>query len=96
MKAITDFDGPRTFVRVTAGDDSPVEPLGIVGLGEARCRDEDAYSSTIGELIALGRAIADFGRQVTAYADSKVVTKAEVCRALEYVETAVLEELAGR
>lgn len=93
MKAFTDFDGQRTFVSVRAGDDTSLDALEIVGLGVARCRPEDAYSSTVGELIAMGRAIADFGQKVAAYAESKVVTKAEVERALEYIETAIIEEL---
>ena len=96
MNYTAEFDGNITRVEVFAGPSSDLALLGITGRGEARCRPEDSFSETTGQLIAIGRAIQDFGRQVTEFGDSTVVTKADVARVIDHIEAVLIEKIGGR
>jgi len=58
-------------------------PLGVTGEGVARCRPEDFYVQDTGDLIALGRAIQDFGRQVEEQGLAQSMSGATVQQALD-------------
>ena len=74
MLAKTTFDGRTTVVEVSADEESLTFPEGITGVGSALCRKSDVFDPKTGEGIALGRAIEDFGRQVAAKWDARVIT----------------------
>lgn len=77
MNGSVDFDGLTTIAPIFADEGSLLEPQGVVGRGVARCRPDDVYDKEIGQRIALGRAIADFGQQVTELAVSESVSQAD-------------------
>jgi hypothetical protein len=82
MFSQTTWSGRVTHVEVRAEPGSKTEPLGIAGIGEAKCRDDDVYNSNTGYLIAAGRAFRDFGRQVEERGHQEVVTRIQLRRAL--------------
>lgn len=94
MLSITTHDGLRTEVHVTSDPDSLTAGLGIVGHGEARCRPTDLFVRSTGDLIALGRAIQDFGRQVEAVGLEESVGVDEVERVLNAVTLATADAVA--
>lgn len=60
------------------------------GVGESRCRDGDVFNRTIGENIALGRALQDLGRKVEELWLTGTMTVEEREKFLTYV---ILEEI---
>jgi len=78
MISTTTFSGKVTTTCVVASPGSEAAPLLLMGQGTARCKPDDAYSDLIGEGIATGRAIADFGRQVTEVWEARSRTQAEM------------------
>ena len=75
MLAQTTITGCVTTVEVSADEDSFTFPEGITGIGHAICRKADVFDRSTGQGIALGRAIQDFGVQVTAKWEARVVSK---------------------
>lgn len=71
-----------TKATVFAEPGTLLEPMNIVGHGEAKCRKDDVFSPAVGELIALGRAQQDFGRQVEEIGHFGVVSFTEAERVL--------------
>lgn len=88
MISLTTTEGRVTHVAVAADEDSLLANLPIVGEGMAICRRDDVFDAEIGEGIALGRAIADFGRQVTEAFQARVVTKDEYARVVDHMARA--------
>lgn len=80
MLAKTETDGPKTTVTVIADEGSRTAPFQITGVGVARCRPDDLYVAATGELIALGRAMADYSRQIEALGLESSVSNADVVR----------------
>lgn len=78
------YSGNTTTVNFDAGH-------GIIGVGVARCRPDDAFSKKTGEIIATGRAIQDAGRQVEAIGDAMVITVADLDKALAFIDEAADE-----
>lgn len=79
--------GRVTKATVFAEPGTLLEPAGIVGHGEAKCRKDDIFSTTTGELIALGRAQQDFGKQVENVGHAGVVSIDEALRVLVVLAT---------
>lgn len=82
MKSLTSRIGNETFVTVAPDEDSLLGDTGLIGHGVARCNVTDIYDAEIGEGIALGRAIQDFGHQVEAAFNSRTVTVEEFHRVM--------------
>jgi len=83
MLAQTTTTGCVTTVEVSADEKSITFSEGITGVGSAKCRKADVFDKQTGEGIALGRAIEDFGRQVTARWEARVVTNDEFDRVVK-------------
>ena len=83
MLSQTTFEDAKTTVLVMPSPGSMLDGLGLVGYGTARCRPDDLYSASTGELIALGRAIQDFGQRVEALGCAESVSQADVERVLK-------------
>lgn len=88
MYSLTERDGAKTTVTVAAEPGTKLEHLQVIGQGTARCKPDDLYNPKTGELIALGRALKDYGAKVE---------EAGLCRSLSLDEVdAVLAELFDR
>jgi Domain of unknown function (DUF1876) len=72
--------GRITEATVWADPDGIAHTVGIVGQGTATRSKNDIRLDEIGETIALGRAIQDFGRQVEMRGHAACVTKEEYDR----------------
>jgi hypothetical protein len=93
MISKTDFSGAVTTTTVTAEPGSLLDGYGIVGEGVARCRSNDVYSRSIGEDLAIARAIQDFGRQIEEKALDRTVSLDDADRVLAIVLEDMLEGL---
>jgi hypothetical protein len=82
MISLTTTKGRTTIVRVGASEGSSTAGLGISGEGVAKCRPDDFYNEATGELIALGRAIQDFGQQVEQAGRDRVTSKLEMAKVM--------------
>lgn len=82
MQSLTSRIGNDTFVTVAADAESLLGDTQISGHGTSRCMASDVYDAEIGEGIALGRAIQDFGRQVEQAFLARVVTTEEFHRVM--------------
>lgn len=92
MLSQTTRDGLKTTVLVLADPDSQLGGLGLTGYGTARCRPDDLYVEATGELIALGRAIQDFGQRVEAMGCAESVSYADVERVLKALALGAADE----
>lgn len=82
MQSLTSRIGNETFVTVAPDTESLLGDSNISGYGTSRCMAADVYDAEIGEGIALGRAIQDFGRQVEQAFLQRVVTAEEFGRVM--------------
>lgn len=90
MLAKTTIEGRVTTVEVLAEDDTLTSAEGITGVGSALCRKADVFDPKTGEGIALGRAIEDFGRKLTAKWEERVVSR----EMLDLVTSLVIRSLS--
>lgn len=88
MIALTTVNGLVTTVEVSAEPGTMTADLPIIGVGVARCRPEDLFIGAVGERIALGRAIQDFGRRVEENGLAGSVSLEEVDRVITALVTA--------
>lgn len=80
MNWTTTVDGAVTTVKLDLEGDELFQGTGLTGEGTAKCRKEDVFSASIGETIALGRAVEALGRQMTERGTAAVVTNDELVR----------------
>jgi len=77
-----------TEVRVRpdpATDELGIDFGDLQGVGYSKCSPNDIYSPTLGEALALGRALMHLGSQIVAAWNAKCVTRDEYIRAMEIV-----------
>lgn len=85
MIASTTHQDRVTIVEMRASPGTAAYPFDITGHGEAICRLDDAFNPKTGEMIASGRAIQDFGRQIEEVGHSRVVTLEELRRVVRHL-----------
>lgn len=85
MISLTSVEGTTTTVEVAADEGTLLADSNIVGRGVARTSPGDVFDPEVGRIIALGRAIQDFGRQVEADGEAAVVSKAEFARVVDHI-----------
>lgn len=79
MNVILTRDGLATRAEVFADPGSIAYPERLTGVGEARCNPGDLYNQAVGDGIAVGRAMSDFGRQLVERWESR-----SVCNEVEF------------
>jgi hypothetical protein len=95
MEIKTVRHGRITEATVTAEFFDQVRMEGVVGRGTAFRSKNDVRLDEIGETIAIGRAIQDFGRQVEARGHAQCVTKDEYARVQALIDKRTAARIAS-